>query len=561
MFDALFRDLRHAVRGLRSRRTYAVVTIVTLTLVIGAASAVIAVVNATMIRPLPFPHEDRLVQLFTMPPGTSGVAQRNPLHTREFYRFRTGGLRLVEAIEGVWARDRALSGGAEPESVPAAAVSAGALALFGGRPFIGRTFTEDEDRANARVVVLGYGVWQRRFGGDPGVLGRTVLIDREAHEVIGIMPPSFTLAYIASEFWTPLNITEAALDNPSSFTQTFARLRHGVTVAQLGAELQPAMRSVIAEAPTLIGWSAEVTTLRAAQFGRQRSSLLVLLGGVVALALIACANLANLTLTQVMSRRSEIALRAALGGGFTAIVRLQVIETLLLTAAGVAAGILIGSWTLPALLSLDPTTARTLSDVQIDWRVQASTAALALVVALLSGVLPLVRALKGDVARGLADGGRCAIGSRHDERVRHVLVGAESAMAVVLLASGALLLSGFSRTSAINPGFDPNGVLGAQMRLSASAYPTEAARAALIAQVLERVRAIPGVSAASATLNPFIPGFAFVTLVKIEGKPTPDGQAHTVQFRRVSPQYFKTLRIPAIRGVTSTSATDLRRRR
>jgi putative ABC transport system permease protein len=547
MLNDITRDVRQAARSLRSRPTYALVTIITLALVVGAASGVLAVVNATMIRPLPFPDGDRLVQLFSMPPGVSGVTNRNPLHPRVFHRFR-GQLTQLDHVDGIWARERALGGDLEPESVAAGAVSAGFFTLMGKGPIIGRTFSEEEDRDNAKVVVLSFALWQRRFGGDARVLGRIVQIDRESHEVIGVMPRDFRPAYVPSEFWTPLNAS-GQLDSAATFVQTFAHLPPGVTVPQVEAELGTVMPGVINEAPnTLKGWTPEISSLRDAQFGQRRATLLVLLAGAIALVLIACANLANLTLAQIVGRRSEIALRTALGAGHAAVVRLQVIETFMLVGVGSAAGVVLGAWTLPVLLALDPTTSRALGDVAIDWRVQAATALVALAVTIFAGVFPLARELGGDTAPSLAEGNRRAAGSRRHDRLRHLLVAAEAAMAVVLLVCGALLFSAFERTSRVDPGFDPRGVLGAQLRLSATAYATEAARTQFISRVLERVRAIPGVTAAGTTLNQFVPGFAFVTLVKIDGKPTPDGQAHTVQFRRISPGYFNTLRIPLLRG-------------
>jgi predicted permease len=547
MFDSVRRDVRQAARGLRSRPTYALVTIITVALVVGAASGVLAVVNATLVRPLPFPDGERLLQVFSFPPGVSGVTNRNPLHPRVFHRFRAQAT-AVDRFDGIWARERALGGDVEPESVPSGAVTAGFFTLLGRGPLIGRTFSEEEDRNNAKVVVLSYALWQRRFGGDHSVLGRTVQIDRESHEVIGVMPREFRPAYVLSDFWTPLNAI-SQLESAATYVQTFAHLKPGVTAEQAGAELRSLMPAINAEAPnTLKGWTPDVAALRDAQFGQRRATLLVLLAGAVALVLIACANLANLTLAQIIGRRSEIALRTALGAGRAAVLRLQVIETLMLVALGSLVGLLLGAWTLPLLLALDPTTSRTLGDVAIDWRVQAATALVALVVTIVAGVLPLVRELGADSAPSLAEGTRRTAGSRRHDRMRHVLVGAEAAMAVVLLVCGALLVSAFERTARVDPGFDPHGVLGAQMRISGSAYPTEASRTELIARVLERVRAIPGVVAAGTTLNQFIPGFAFTTLVKIEGKPTPDDQPHTVQFRRISPGYFNTLRIPLLRG-------------
>jgi putative ABC transport system permease protein len=548
MLESWLRDLRHAARGLASKPTYAAVVVATLTLVIGAASAVLSVVNATMVRPLPFPHSDRLVQLFLMPPGPPSWTNRNPLSPGTFFRFHER-LRQTDAVEGLWSRERALGGDVEPETVTTGAVSPGLFALLGGVPALGRTFTDEEDRANAKVVVLGHALWQRRFGGDAAVVGQTVLVDREPHEVIGVMPASFVTLFSPTELWTPLNASAGTLATASTFVQTFARLRPGVSAAQLDAEFGAAMQDVITESPTVWkGWSTLVAGVQDAQFRLLRPSILALVGGVLALLLLAAANLANLTLAQMVTRRPELALRAALGGGRGATIRLHVAETLLLAAAGGAAGVVVGQWSLPALLALDPALARTLGDVDLDWRVQLATGALALTVALVAGLLPLVRELRGDLARGLADGNRRAAGSRRDHRTRAWLVGAECALAVVLLACGALLLSGFDRASRLDPGFDPRSVLGAQLRLSATAYPTEQARAALIARVLDHVRAVPGVEAAGATLNRFVPGFFMVTAVHIEAQPTPDGQAHIVQFRRSSPGYFQTMRIPLLRG-------------
>jgi putative ABC transport system permease protein len=555
MLESSLRDLRHAARGLAAKPTYTAVVVATLALVIGAACAVLSVVNATMVRPLPFPHSNRLVQLFLMPPGPPLWTNRNPLSPGTFLRFRER-LQQAEAVDGLWSRERALGGDVQPETVITGAVSAGLFELLGGAPALGRTFTEDEDRENAKVAVLGHALWQRRFGGDAAVVGQTVLIDREPHEVIGVMPARFVTLFSPTELWTPLNASSSSLAMNSTFVQTFARLRPGMAAAQLEAELGSALQEVIAEQPKVwTGWSPLVAGVQDAQFRLVRPSILALLGAMLALVLLAAANLANLTLAQMVTRRPELALRAALGGGRGGAIRLQVAETLLLAAAGGVAGVVLGQWSLPALLALDPALARTLGDVDLDWRVQLATAALTLSVALVAGLLPLARELRGDLARGIADGNRRAAGSRRDHRTRAWLVGAECALAVVLLACGALLLSGFNSASRLDPGFDPQNVLGAQLRLSATAYPTEASRAALIARVLDQVRAVPGVENAAATLNRFVPGFFMVTAVHIDGQPTPDGQAHIRQFRRASPGYFDTMRIPLLSG-RDFSASD-----
>ena len=365
------------------------IVVATLALVIGAASAVLSVVNATMVRPLPVPHSDRLVQLFLMPPGPPLWTNRNPLSAGTFFRFRER-LEQAEAVEGLWSRERALGGDVEPETVTAGAVSSGLFALLGGVPALGRTFTEAEDRENARVAVLGHALWQRRFGANPAIVGQTILIDREPHEVIGVMPATFVTLFSPTELWTPLNAVSAPLAMNSTFVQGFARLRPGVSPAQLEAELGSALQEVIAEEPKVwTGWSPLVAGVQDAQFRLLRPSILALVGGMLALVLLAAANLANLTLAQMVTRRPELALRAALGGGTGRAIRLQLAETVLLAAAGGVAGVVLGQWSLPALLALDPALARTFGDIDLDWRVQLATAALTLSVALVAGVLPL----------------------------------------------------------------------------------------------------------------------------------------------------------------------------
>jgi putative ABC transport system permease protein len=546
--DAILSDLRHTLRGLVARPTFASVVITTLALVIGAATAVLAVVNATLVGPLPFPHGERLAQLFLMPPGPPDWTARNPQSTGTFLRFRQH-VKHAEMVEGVWSRDRVLGGDLEPEVVVAGAVSPGLFSIFGGAPALGRTFSEAEDQSNAKVVVLSHGLWQRRFGGDAAIIGQVVVIDREPHEIIGVMPPDFRTGFVQTTIWTPLNATEAGVASGNTTVQTFARLKAGATVEQLDAEMRPIMTAAIAENPkVLTGWSSLAVSLRDAQFRLQRSSLLALTGGVAALLLIACANLANLMLAQLVSRRSQLALRAALGGGRAALIRLQVFEILALAVTGAVAGIILGRLALPVLLALDPTLSQTLGEVQIDWRVQAVAAGAAVLVLLVAGLVPFLRELRGDLLRGVSEGNRRTVGSPRDRRVRAALVGAECALAVVLLACAAVFFSAFDRTSRVNPGFDPASVLTAQLRLSAAAYPTEAARAELISRVIDRLSAVPGVTSVGATLNRFIPGFFFVTRVTIEGRPSPDGQQHVVQFRRASPGYFETMRIPFLRG-------------
>jgi putative ABC transport system permease protein len=322
-------------------------------------------------------------------------------------------------------------------------------------------------------------------------------------------------------------------------------------MAELNQSVAGVMADVVKESPAArAGWTTDTATLRDAQFGPTWPTLMLLGAAILALALIACANLTNLTVAEVANRRGEFVLRTALGARRRDLIRAQAVESLLLSVVGLVAGLVVAAWTLPAVLSLDPATAKLLGPVTIDWRVQAASCTLALAVSLTAGVLPALWATRGDMARGLAAGTLRLTGGRRQRRVRFVLVAAETLLSVVLLTSGALLVSAFSQSARANPGFDPHHVLGAQLRLPAASYKTLESRAAFVHTMLERVRSAPGVVEASTTANLFVPGFAFITLVKIEGRPSPDGQAYTVQFRRISPGYFRTMRIPELAGRT-----------
>ena len=308
------RHVRFAVRTLAARRGLVAIRIVTLALVVGAGSAVFLVADAMLLRPLPFKHAERLVRVFTQPPGMPDFAHANPLHPLEFIRFRERP-GLLERLEGIWAAERAIGGDGEPESVPAASVSAGLFDLLGASPILGRTFTEEEARQGAHVVVLSHGIWMRRSGGDPGIIGRILMIDRQPHEIVGVMAPGFQPVFVQSEFWTPLEVREGHLVLPAAtFIQSVGRIREGSTIDQARAELRTMLAAVALESPaTLKGWTVEAMGLRQAQYGPQTAAVSLLLVAVLALSLIATANLANLTLAEVLARRSDIAVRVALG--------------------------------------------------------------------------------------------------------------------------------------------------------------------------------------------------------------------------------------------------------
>jgi putative ABC transport system permease protein len=515
--------------------------------VVGAGSAVLAVINATFVRPLPFADEGRLLSIYSLPPGSQSTTGGAPLSSNAYVRLRES-LRAIESLAGFWPRDRTLLVNGAGELIATAGVSPDYFHVLGIPLAAGRMFTPEEETAAARVAVISQAFATQALGsGSP--IGARVVIDGDQFEVIGVLPAVTEQAYVGADVYTPLGIRRGNEPVPgSTIVQAVARLRPGRTLAQARTEVEAEMRRVVEELPsTHSGWSAGAVPVREGLFGDTLPALTVLLVAVCLLTAIASVNLANVTLAQMISRRDEITLRTALGARRAELVRLIAMEHVLLALAGGAAGLLLARVALPAILALDAGTAAALGDVTVDWRVQAGTFALALGVSLVSGLLPALMATRGDLARGLAQSGKRLTLSKRQARARSWLVALETTIATVLLVTGALLLTGFSRTAAEAPGFDPANVIGAQIRLPIASYPSHDHRATFVRRVVEELRAVPGVESASAAFNTF-QGGGYFTTIHIEGRPTPDGQPRTVQFRRASPGYFETMKIAMLRG-------------
>jgi putative ABC transport system permease protein len=544
----VIQHFRIAMRMLGKRPGLCAGRLLTVTIVVTAVSAVFAVANATFLRPLPFPEADRLLRIYLQPPGTTDFASANPLTPIEFERFRER-TTLLEQFEGIWPSERAIAGDGEPEAVPAGRVSAGFFRILGGEPSLGRVFTEDEVASDAKLVVIGHGMWMRRYGGDTTAIGRTILIDREPYTIMGVMPARFEPAMASSEFWTPLSTRNPMARTQLSSVQTMGLRRTDVSREQVVAELEGIFESLRQETPSILkGWTTGAVDLRQAQFGSRRPAVLMLLVAVAVLGLIAIANLANLTLADVLFRRGDFAVRAALGASRGTLAATEIAQSLLLAVAGGAAGLVGAAWLVPVLLGLDPSSALLARLAPIDWRVALCGFAVAAFVMLAAVAVPVLRLAGPALAFDVTGGSRRATGSRGTSRVRVALVIAQTALALVLLSSGSLIVDALQHSAGVHPGFDPARVVTAQIRLSANLFPQPVDRAIFVERVLERLRNTPGVVNAATTLNTFTPNGAFVTLVHVEDRPTRDGQPHTVQYRRVSSGYFETMRIPVVTG-------------
>lgn len=546
--------MRPALRSLLARPSIATARLVTIAVMVAAVAAVFAVAVATILSPLPFPEPQRLVRVYFQPPGTSSFDDADSLDALAFVRLREW-TRTLDAFVGIFALDRGVTGDREPESIWAGQVTEGFFEVLGANVVLGRTFTSEEFATGAKVAVLSHGFWVRRFGGAPKVLGSVLTIDREPHTIVGVVSPEFEPGFARSEFWTPMDLRQP---NPYfSGIQTIGRLRAGATAQQAASELNTLLPLVAREAPAAYnGWSMGTRDLKEARYGSRRPTILMLIAAVAALALIAVFNLTNLTLADISSRKAEVALRAALGGSRLRIVKGELLPGAILTLAGCALGVLAASGIAPLVAALDPSGLLSGRGLAIDWRVILTALATAASVLTAAIAVPVLRVAGPHIAREVAIGSRRTAGRPPGARLRVLLVGAQVALGIVLVASGALVVTAFQRAARLEPGFDAANVLTAQIRLSAIALPTPESRLTFVEQVVARLRETPGVVAASTTLNTFLPGQGGAqSLAFVEDRPAPDGAPYRIQSRRVTPGYFETMRIRILRG-RDFAATD-----
>lgn len=551
--DTLRADFLQARRALSRRPAYFFTCAATFALVLAANAAVFAVVSATLLLPMPFEAGDRVVQLYMLPPGLTGVHQRNPLQQMDYLRVRERA-RTMTRVEGYLPAERVVIENREPAVVKTAYVTPGLMAMMGADAAAGRVIDAADAEPGRQAAVLSYAYWQRAFGGED-VLGRTLTIDGAAHVITGVAAPGFPPPFLEADVFTALvPSAEPLARNPSRSVVTVAELVDGATVDQAHDETRELVRQLSVDYPaTHGGWTGGAQTARQWQYGSARAPVLVLFGASALVLLIACINVAGLTSAQSAARARDMALRLALGASRADLLRVQIAELVIVALAGAVPGLLFARAAVPALLALDPVTARLLGPVSIDWRVQLFTLALAFIAALAASIVPALQAARGPAAPALAGGGGRTAGSAGARRTRRLLVAGETALCLALLMAGAVLLDGLRAAGRVDPGFDAAGVLSAQIRLPQAAYPTVEARAAVVERMLERVRAIPGVTAAGMSINDFIPGRALQTMFHVEGRPSPNGQPHTTLFNRASPGFFEALGIRVQAGRVFTS--------
>ena len=543
-------DLTYAVRGLLRRPVFTSVVVLTLALGIGANAAIFSVVSAVLLRPLPYPNPDRLMMLWTYNPRQGFDKDVGTYPNFDDWRRQNSSFERLAAYTG---GSYTLTEAGDPAQIRGAIVTPGFFETLGVAAMRGRVFGEREGTAGGELaVILAHGFWQRRFGGDAGIVGRTVMLNGVSHEVVGVMPEGFAYPEQA-ELWTPLAPSERfaeMMQSRGTFWLTIiGRLRAGVARGTAQSDMDGIAARLERQYPANKGLGVRLVPMHEEIVGDVTRPLLILLGAVCFVLLIACANVANLLLTRAASRQKELAIRGALGAGRARLVRQMLTESVLLGALGGVAGLLIAAWGVDLLHTLAPTNVPRLALVTIDPRVLAYTACASLLTGLLFGLVP---AFQGATNPGdaLKEGGRAGAEGGRGRRLRSALAVVEIATALVLLIGAGLLVRSFIAMSRVTLGFEARQILALSVELPRARYAQGPQVTAFYEQVAARLSALPGVEAAASGSSLLLSSLPNSAGLIVEGRPpaTGSGANIPVPFDTVSPTFFQTLRIPLVRG-------------
>jgi putative ABC transport system permease protein len=536
---------------LRRNPFYTAVAVFTLALAIGSNTVIFSAVNAILLRPLPYQDAERIVYLWLS--DVSRGIDKMQLSIPELRDFREAG-RAFDGVAAYYGGTFNLAVGGQPEQVDGIRVTANLIPLLGGKPLHGRNFLpEEEQPGRHRVVVLGHGLWSRRFNSDPGVITQVVTINGFAYTVVGVMPPDFYFPDRDTELWVPLPIGSAnsTADRTSRYLITVARLRQGVTLAEAQTETSAVAGRLAQEYNESKGVGANVFTLQQQMLGDIRLPLKVLFGAVGFVLLIACANVASLQLARAATRGKELAVRAALGASRAQLVRQLLIESALLALMGGVLGCLLAAWGMRALVALSPPNVPRVQEINIDWRVLLFALGVSLLTSLMVGLTPALRASRPNLQEELKDGWSGATTGRAGRGIFKILIVSEVALAMMVLTGAMLMGRSFLQLRGVYPGFNPENVLTMQISLPAAKYREDAQVTSFFKQLLERVRTLPGVSAAAVThVIPLGSGERYYMAVDVEGRTDPsmrEGRPPVAYFQ-ISPDYFRAVGTPLLGG-------------
>ena len=546
--ESLWQDVRCGLRMLRKNAGFATVAILTLALGIGANTAIFSVIHGVLLSPLPYNDPDRIVLVLESNP-TRGFPQFSvsPPNYMDWKKDSTS----FEQIASIARGDFNYTGGAEPERISGARVASSFFAVMGATPAMGRTFLpEDDVMGKAGVVVLSYGLWTRRFGRDPLVLGKSLTLDGQSYRVVGVMQEGFQFPR-GVDLWLPSEFDADALGpgaRGAHYLRVMARLKPGVSMDKAQSEMVAISKRLEQQYPkTNTGWSAKLLSLNEATVGNVRPTLLVLFGAVGFLLLIACANVANLLLARATARQREIAIRFSLGASRLRIARQLLTESVLLSGIATGAGLLLAEWAIRALRTLPPSNLPRAANIGLDLPVLGFAAGVAVLTGLLFGFAPALQITRGAPSETLKDGGRTASAGR--QGVRSALVVLETTLALVLLVGSGLLLKSFLRLQTVDPGFQYKNIATADVSLPRSKYSTDAQKMQFFTQLLERIQLVQGVKEVAASSGNPMEGsnlsFSFATKDLEALSPSDQPSAG---YYVVSSNYFHTLGIPLLVG-------------
>jgi len=555
--ETLWQDIRFGFRMLLKHRGFALVSLLTLAIGIGANTAIFTVVDATLIRPLPYPNANRTVMIWEhrLPDGE----RQNVTSPATFLNWQRDNT-VFDQMAAMF-NDSSILSGEVPEQIGTASVSPNFFSILGVNAVIGRVFVPAQDgNANSnRAAVLSFDVWQRRFASDPNVLGIQITLDDKPYTVVGVMPREFqffvkqqSFSSKKPEIWTTWTFAPEIRSSHGRFLQAIGLLRPGVTLPQAqDAMLSLSSRLVAQDPASMKNWSVNLVPLRSQLTGDVAQGLRLLLAAVGMVLLIACANVATLNLARASSRRHEIAIRMALGASAKRVVRQILTESFLLAALGGIAGFCLGYLCLNVLKSIAPANLIPLEALQLDFRVFAFAFAVSLISGLLFGIIPGIDAARTAPREPLQEGSTAARAGEGRGLARRILVVSEVALALVLLMGAGLLIRSFQRLVAVDPGFRADHILTAWIQFPNARYEKDEQKNQFFARLLDSVRAIPGVRSASA--DGFLPfaGIIAGTGVQVEGRPIlPPSQLPDINVSLVEPDFFETLGIPLISGRT-----------
>ena len=540
----IIKDISYGIRSLVRNPGFTIVALLTLALGIGANTAIFSVVNAVLIRPLPYADPERIVWLWDTIPQLPTA----PTSLPEFLDWKEQN-RSFEQLAAFQSGNMFLDAGDGTEDVPVGLVTPQMFSLFHVNPIIGRTFTDEETLPGRfRVAVLSHSTWQNRFGSDPNVSGRTIQLNGRTYTIIGVMPAGFSFPDRAT-VWRPLPIDPAALDRGPHYLNVVGRLKADVTLAQAQADMSALAARLSQQHPEKTsGHGVKIVGLADVVVGDIGLALYVLLGAVGFVLLIACANLANLMLARVGGRGREIAVRTALGASRLRIVRQLLTESLLLAVAGGGVGLLLAIWAVRWLVSLSPGTIPRVDEISVDPRVAGFTLLVSVATGVLFGLVPALQVSRTDLTDALKESGRTTPGLRR-HRLRSALVVSEVALSLVLLVGAGLLIRSFAKLNQVDPGFNPDQVLTLGVSLLPNKYPEDPQVATFYSQALERLASVPGVISTAAISEVPFSGGNTTDNFTIEGRPPIAKEAEPLtEYRVVTPRYFQSLGIPLLAG-------------